>query len=120
MAIKLKLNSKEILETKFPNVPRGYDPLYVDEYLDKIIRDYKTIESNYLMEAGEIDALNEKIAKLEAEVKRLQIENSKFESRLKDIKENDNVTLDNIDLVKRINVLEKFLYQHGYMPDQIK
>ena len=41
MAIKLKLNSKEILEMKFPNVPRGYDPLYVDEYLDKVIRDYK-------------------------------------------------------------------------------
>ena len=120
MAIKLKLNSKEILEMKFPNVPRGYDPLYVDEYLDKIIRDYKTVETNYLVENTEVDSLNAKIAALEKELQELKIENEKYASRLKDINENDNVTIDNIDLVKRINVLEKFLYQHGYIPSQIK
>ena len=120
MAIKLKLNSKEILETKFPNVPRGYDPLYVDEYLDKIIRDYKIVESNCLIGCKEIDLLNDRIAVLEKENEQLKITNSKYESRLKDIHENDNVTIDNINLVKRINQLEKFLYQHGYMPDQIK
>lgn len=120
MAIKLKLNSKEILEMKFPNVPRGYDPLYVDEYLDKIIRDYKMVEDNYLVEAGTVDALNEKISKLENQINKMSVELSKYESRLKDINENENVTVDNIDLVKRIRVLEKFLFQHGYMPDQIK
>ncbi len=120
MAIKLKLNSKEILEMKFPNVPRGYDPLYVDEYLDKIIRDYKTVETNYLVENTEVDSLNARIAALEKELQELKIENEKYASRLKDINENDNVTIDNIDLVKRINVLEKFLYQHGYIPSQIK
>ena len=120
MAIKLKLNSKEILEMKFPNVPRGYDPLYVDEYLDKIIRDYKVIETNYLVEANTVDSLKEKIAVLEKENQNLKIANSKYESRLKDINESDNVNAGNIDLVRRINQLEKFLYQHGYMPDQIK
>ena len=120
MAIKLKLNSKEILETKFPNVPRGYDPLYVDEYLDKIIRDYKVMESNVLIDKKEIQNDKDKIASLEKENEELKISNSKYEGRLKDIKENDNVTVENIDLVKRINQLEKFLYQHGYVPDQIK
>lgn len=120
MAIKLNLNSKEILEMKFPNVPRGYDPLYVDEYLDKIIRDYKLVETNCLVESNEIDLLKSKIASLEKELQNIKIENEKYASRLKDINENDNVTVDNIDLVKRINVLEKFLYQHGYIPSQIK
>ena len=120
MAIKLKLNSKEILETKFPNVPRGYDPLYVDEYLDRIIRDYKLVESNYLVEKNVIDSLKEKIATLEKENEKLKIENEKYASRLKDINDNDNVNAGNIDLVRRINQLEKFLYKHGYMPDQIK
>lgn len=120
MAIKLNLNSKEILEMKFPNVPRGYDPLYVDEYLDKIIRDYKLVETNCLVESNEIDLLKSKIAALEKELQNIKIENEKYASRLKDINENDNVTVDNIDLVKRINVLEKFLYQHGYIPSQIK
>ena len=120
MAIKLNLNSKEILEMKFNNVPRGYDPLSVDEYLDRIIRDYKIVEANYLVEATEVDSLKSRIAALEKELQELKIENEKYASRLKDINENDNVTVDNIDLVKRINVLEKFLYQHGYIPSQIK
>lgn len=120
MAIKLNLNSKEILEMKFPNVPRGYDPLYVDEYLDKIIRDYKIIEANHLIENSEIASLKTKIAALEKENENLKIDNEKYASRLKDINENDNVTTSNIDLIKRINVLEKFLYQHGYIPSQIK
>ena len=120
MTIKLKLNSQEILETKFPNVPRGYDPLYVDEYLDKIIRDYKLVESNYLVEKKVIDNYQEKISDLEKEIQDLKIEVSKYEARFKDIKDSDVVTMDNINLVKRINVLEKFLYQHGYMPDKIK
>ena len=113
MAIKLKLNSKEILEMKFPNVPRGYDPLYVDEYLDKIIRDYKTVEENYIVTNSEIDAYKEKIYALEKENEELKIANSKYESRLSFINENDNVTKDNIDLIKRINQLERFLYKHG-------
>ena len=120
MAINLKLNAEEILKTKFPNVPRGYDPLYVDEYLDKIISDYKLVEANYLLEASEVAAMKEKISSLEQQNQELIIANSKYESRLKDIKDTDVVTPDNIDLIKRINVLEKFLYQHGYMPDQIK
>ena len=120
MAIKLNLNSKEILEMQFPNVPRGYDPLYVDEYLDKVIRDYKLVESNCLIESSEVDSLKSKIASLEKELDKLKIENEKYASRLKDINENDNVTIGNIDLIKRINVLEKFLYQHGYIPSQIK
>ena len=120
MAINLKLNSKEILETKFPNVPRGYDPLYVDEYLDKVIRDYKLVEANYLMEKKEIDGYKDRIEALEKENEDLKITISKYEARLKDIKDTDVVTTDNIDLIKRINVLEKFLFQHGYMPDKIK
>ena len=120
MAIKLKLNSKEILEMKFPNVPRGYDPLYVDEYLDKIIRDYKVVETNYLLDNTEIAAYKDKINALEIENNELKISISKYESRLKYINDNDNVSMDNIDLVRRINQLEKFLYNHGYMPDKIK
>ena len=120
MAIKLNLNSKEILETKFPNVPRGYDPLYVDQYLDKVIRDYKLVEMNYLVESSEIDSLKAKISSLEQELEKLTIENEKYASRLKGISENNNVTVDNIDLMKRISVLEKFLYQHGYNPTTIK
>ena len=120
MAIKLTLNSKEILENQFKNVPRGYDPLSVDEFLDKIIRDYRVVEANYLVERRDIDSLREKINKLESENSELKILVSKYEGRLKDIKETDVVSMENIDLMKKINRYEKFLYQHGYIPDDIK
>ncbi len=47
MAIKLVLSSKEILNKTFKVAPKGYNAFEVDEFLDKILRDYKTIESNY-------------------------------------------------------------------------
>ena len=120
MAIKLTLNSKEILEKQFSNVPRGYDPLEVDEYLDKVLRDYKTVEANFLVERRDIENLRDKINRLEKENGDLKILVKSYEGRLKDIKDTDVVTIDNIDLVKKINRYEKFLYQHGYMPDDIK
>lgn len=120
MAIKLTLNSKEILEKEFQAVARGYDPLAVDEYLDKILRDYKKVEENYLVEKRDIDALREKIERLEKENNELTIKVKSYEGRLKDIKDTDVVTIDNIDLIKKINRYELFLYQHGYVPDDIK
>ena len=120
MAIKLTLNSKEILEKEFSNVPRGYDPLSVDEFLDKIMRDYKLVEGNFLVERRDIENLREKINKLESENEELKIKVSKYESRLKDIKDSDVVSMDNIELIKKINRYEKYLYQHGIIPESIK
>ena len=105
---------------KFPNVPRGYDPLYVDEYLDRIIADYRTVESNLLIKTEEQEALEKRIEFLQNEIKRLEIENAKLSSRLSDIKPTDNVNADNIDYIRRINQLEAFLYKEGYDPRIVK
>ena len=118
MAIKLSQNSSDLLAKKFANAPRGYDAL--DEYLDLIIRDYKVVESNCLVTQKELDNLKEQINELQNQNKEIELELAKYKARLADIKENDNVSLDNIDLVRRINVLEKFLYQHGFNPNTIK
>lgn len=120
MAIKLNLNSQEILDKKFPAVPRGYDPLLVDEYLDKVIKDYSTVESNVLEEASTIAKLKEEIEKLKKENQDLKIENGKYQERFSNIKATDNVTADNIDLLKKINRYETFLYKMGYNPNNIK
>ena len=120
MAIKLNLTSKELLEKKFPIAPRGYDAQEVDEYLDKALRDYRIIENNCLVEKQEIEKLKNQIKDLETEKKKLEIENAKYEARFKDIKDNKNVTVENIDLMKRIAVLEKFIYKTGTNPKTIK
>lgn len=120
MAIKLTITSSELLNKKFNNVPRGYDPFDVDEYLDKVIRDYRLVEANCLMEKKEIDKLEVTIKTLESKIKELEIENAKYEQRLKNIKDNKNVTIDNIDLIKRIRALETYIYRTGVNPNTIK
>lgn len=120
MAIKLTLSSKEILEKTFPGAPRGYDPFLVDEYLDQIIKDYLQVETNFLMKKEEIDALNAKLEKLNKEKQDLEIELGKYKERFSNIKATDVVTSDNLDLIKKINKYETFIYKMGYNPHTIK
>ena len=120
MAVKLILSSKEILEHIFPGAPRGYDPLKVDEFLDIVLKDYVEIEANYLMKKEEIDALNAKVEQLNKEKQKLEIELGKYKERFSNIKASDTVTSDNIDLIKKINKYETFIYKLGYNPHTIK
>ena len=120
MAIKLVLSSKEISEKMFKGVPRGYDPYEVDKYLDQVISDYEKVEANCLFEKEEIEALNKKIKRLEEERHYLEIELSKLKIKYSNVKPGDNVTDDNINLIKRINTLETFLWRNGFNPNNIK
>ena len=120
MAIKLVLSSEEIYNKVFPIAPRGYDAFEVDEYLDKILKDYETLEANHVMSAEEINSLNERIAQLEKEKHALEIELGKYKNRFNNVKTSDNVTEENIHLIKKINAYEKFLWNHGYNPSTIK
>lgn len=120
MAIKLVFSSKEIGDKIFKGVPRGYDPYEVDAFLDQIIADYVKVESNYLVSQKEMDELNTKIKRLEEERHYLEIELSKIKSRYANVKPTDVVTDDNINLIKRINTLERFLWRNGFNPSNIK
>ena len=120
MAIKLVMSAQEILDKTFPGCPRGYDPFLVDEFLDSIIRDYQSIESNVLSSKEEIEAMENKIKKLEEEKRNLEIELGKYQERFANIKDSDNVTHDNMDLIKKINKYEKFIFKMGYNPHTIK
>lgn len=118
--IKLVLTSDEILEKVFKGSTPGYDALEVDEYLDKIIKDYKTVESNCLMLEKEVRDLKKNNEQLLKDNKALVIENEKLSARFSDIKVSDGVTSENMELIKRINALEKFIYEHHLDPTLIK
>lgn len=121
MAIKLNITSKELVDKVFKATPRGYDPFEVDSYLDKILKDYRTIESNYLVEKREIDQLKGTIKRLEEEKKELELEIARCENKLQGLKDINGVTPENIDLLKRINVYEKYIYQKmGINPKTLK
>ncbi len=120
MAIKLVLSADEIGNKVFKGVPRGYDPYEVDKYLDLIIMDYEKVENNQLMSNAEIEALKKKIASLEKDKSNLELEIGRYKAKYSNIKPTDNVTEDNINLIKRINALERFLWQNGFNPTLIK
>jgi len=121
MAVKLFLNSQSIINQVFTVLSKNaYDATEVDKFLDVVLQDYKVVETNTLVNTKEFDSLQSKCKKLENEKRNLEIELEKYKVRFANIKADDNVTTDNIDLVRRINVLEKFLWAHGFNPDTIK
>ena len=119
MRPQLTLSSKGILDKVFQTAPRGYNPLEVDSFLDLIIKDYVVVESNVLAYKKDIEALEQEVEKLKKENYELQVENGKYKDRFANIKEGDVVTSDNMNLVKRINKLETFLYKNGFNPQDI-
>ena len=121
MAVKLFLNSQTIMNHIFPVVGKNaYDATEVDKFLDSIIQDYKKVEENSLILKKEYEDLTSKNRVLEQEKRNLEVELEKYKARFANIKSSDNVTNDNIELVRRINSLEKFLWAHGFNPDTIK
>ncbi len=116
MPIKLVLSSKEILDHVFDPATPGYNALQVDEFLDRVIKDYITIESNMLIMSREYNDLKQRIEELEKQNRKLSVENEKYKGRLKNIKESDVVTSDNMDIIKRNRQLEEFIYKNGLVP----
>ena len=120
MAIRLVLSAEEIGDKIFKGVPRGYDPYEVDKFLDMIIADYERIESNKLLSKDEFEKLNQKIKQLEEDKHKLELELGRYKTKYEKVKPTDNVNEGNIDLIKRINTLETFLWRNGFNPTTIK
>lgn len=116
---KQNLNIDEILNKVFTPSKYGYSADEVDEFLDLVINDYL-----YFNEA--IEKLNKNIAeikvkkeKLESTNKQLEIELEKYKNRFDGIKVDSSVSKENINLLKRIDKLEKFIYGKGYDANKI-
>ena len=121
MAVKLFLNSQTILDHTFPLVHKNsYDAEEVDRFLDMVLQDYRLAEANVLISKKEYETLKEKNKTLESEKRNIEVELERYKARFTNIKSSDNVTTDNIELVRKINALEKFLWAHGFNPDTIK
>src|SRR5574344_338246 len=114
------LTRDKILTKKFtPNV-KGYSPDEVDDFLDLIIADYAAFDRYMKESKSYIEELELGMNKLKAQNHQLDIENGQMKTRLSGIKDTDQVTSSNIDLIQRINALEKVLYKNGIDPSKIK
>ncbi len=116
--MELKLNAKEILDKAFTKNVKGYNALEVDEFLDIIIKDYQRVQ-RYTREMNILNqALEKEVNKLKSEVKNLELDNARLNSITKNIKADDEVSVSNIDLIKRINYLEELCYSNGISPNK--
>lgn len=102
---KIYLTPQEILEHDFKIDARGYRPQEVDKYLDMIIRDYTEYNSIIRSLDKKIKDLTEDNYTLKQEIRRLQAELETVEDAA-----NNQKSVTNIDLLRRISQLEKVVY----------
>lgn len=121
MDLKLELNTQKIVDKEFHGKKMGYDPLEVDQFLDVVIKDYDQMEK-YLSEMKASLSELQKTCKIYKErLESAEVKNEILSDKLRNISDNDNgVSLSNIDLLKRISLLEQTLYKAGIDPNNIK
>jgi len=97
----IALTINDILEKEFKIDTRGYRMQEVDQFLDIIIRDY--------------NEYNNTIKDLQAEKRRLILENDDLKQEVRDLKssldtiKSEEKEVTNVDLLRRVSQLEKII-----------
>ena len=119
MENKIQLTKEIILNHQFtPNV-KGYDPSEVDDFLDRIIEDYKTFEKFEKESKEYIQSLETENRRIKEAYKAVEVDNGKMKARLDGIKEGDHVTKENMELLQKISKYERALYAKGIDPRKL-
>ena len=99
---KISLTPQDILEREFKIDTRGYRLKEVDQFLDEIIGDYEQFyEIIKLLEKEKEDLLKE-IMNLKQELRNVKMS--------VDIAKTEDKEITNMDLLRRVSNLEKFVY----------
>lgn len=100
---KIVLSPEEIYEKEFKVDARGYRPQEVDNFLDLVIKDYSEFSKIIRGYEKEYKALKEENSKLKQQLRQMRDELDEKDS-------NSENGVSNIDLLRRISQLEKFVY----------
>ena len=92
----------------------------MDSFLDRIIEDYRAFENYYKESRAYIIDLEKQVRTIREKCSDYEIELARLRSRVSSIRNYGTTTVDNIDLIDRINKLEKELYRLGGDPSLIK
>lgn len=94
-----ELTQKEILEKDFKTKMRGYDPQEVDEFLDVVIKDYKSFEA----EIADLKAENDRLINKLDELSKQQAVKSQNQGQ-------NGSSVTNFDILKRLSNLERHVF----------
>ncbi|MCX5774841.1 MAG: DivIVA domain-containing protein [Firmicutes bacterium] len=120
MDFKLDLSAEKILRKKFSPSTKGYGALEVDQFLDRVIEDYRYIELFSKSELPGIEDLKTQNKAYKDRISELEIQNALLQEKFKNLDDDTNISLSNIDLLKRIKALESALYRLGKDPNKIE
>ncbi|MDD6302475.1 MAG: DivIVA domain-containing protein [Bacillales bacterium] len=115
-----KLSPQKIVDKVFQAAKHGYNALEVDKYLDDVIEDYTLMQDYICSLEKELEELKKSVKLYKGRLEQSEIQNAIMSEKLKNISDNDSASLSNIDLLKRISVLEQTLYKAGIDPTNIK
>ncbi|MCD2255852.1 cell division regulator GpsB [Lactobacillus sp. CC-MHH1034] len=110
--VHINLRPKEILEKEFKTKMRGYDPAEVDEFLDDVIKDYETYNT-------QLEQLNQENARLISRIDELskQAASGQGLANGQPNATNGNVP-SNYDILKRLSNLERHVFGQQKSPAQ--
>lgn len=100
---EISLTPQEILDKDFKVDTRGYRPQEVDKYLDIIISDYTKFISMLRRSESDKKELIEENLRLKQELRETR-------EKIEILKNTPNRELTNIDMLKRISMLEKIVF----------
>ena len=122
MEKKTNYTKEELLNIEFSVAVKGYNPLEVDQVLDKIIEDYEKFEKNKSNSSVDVDELLNQIKVLKEENETIKEELEKERNKWKYIsKDHKDIHLDNYELLLRIGKLEMYIHDKlGINPEDIK
>lgn len=122
MEKKTNYTKEELLNKEFSVAVKGYNPLEVDQVLDKIIEDYERFEKNKSNSSVDVEELLSQIKALKEENETIKEELEKERNKWKYIsKDHKDIHLDNYELLLRIGKLEMYIHDKlGINPEDIK
>ena len=100
---KISLKPQDILEKEFKIDTRGYRLKEVDQFLDIIISDYEELFKIIRQNEREKEELLQEIMQLKQEIRNIK-------TNLEVVKGKGEREVTNVDIMRRISQLEKYVY----------
>lgn len=107
---KVQLSPKKIVSKEFKVDFKGYNADEVDHFLDIIVKDYEAFAAMLNISYDKIEQLEKKLAEQKNIVARLEREKAMQDDNIHAMEENLS---SNVDILKRLSLLEKVVFNQN-------